>query len=425
MMIDITPETVEFLRNSNQWFDEASFTAVLETLTNIVIAQAPRGTEEVYSALLLAGNEQFSIDQVQALGLLYFDTGYESKQLENNLWLYGDKDSVAYFSTVTTPLTDAPEVQQVVQQAKNKQASVLFFSKPWTQLGTDPFTLAFAQKLQYTELYGTPTSNNSKWTMILQFTGTNFTNSDQVFTPQHADKLTNNTVLYLEGKNLLSTFWLTDTQFSLWFPLLLGKTIPWVENLITSSQISALYQAFNKQLGIIFNVTENMFGFGVHLRLGTPQAYDSLISLQPAWRLLASSFMGSGNVRETNTQNSRTLSIDLPSPSASTWTTMTGDENVASFSLPLITIEKNATSTTLSLLPSESDGTQIKNDLIYTADSLMTFRYDANPIMQMAGVNPLISNLVGQMEMLWTGAILGQLNIDTDLQQLILTFETK
>lgn len=425
MMIDITPETVEFLRNSNQWFDEESFTAVLETLTNIVIAQAPRWAEDVYSALLLAGNEQFSIDQVQALGLLYFDTWYESKQLESNLWLYGDKDSVAYFSTVTTPLTDAPEVQQVVQQAKNKQASVLFFSKPWTQLGTDPLTLAFAQKLQYTALYWTPTINNSKWTMILQFTGTNFANSDQVFTPQHNDKLTNNTVLYLEGKNLLSTFWLTNTQFSLWFPLLLGQTIPWVENLLSATQISELYEAFNKQVWIILNVTENTFGLGLHLRLGTPQAFDSLISLQPAWRTLASSFMGSGNVREANTQNSRTLSIDLPSPWATTWTTTTGDENAASFSLPLITIEKNATSTTLSLLPSDTDGTQVRNDLIYSADSLMTFRYDANPIMQMAGVNPIIGNLVGQMEMLWTGAILGQINIDIDLQQLILTFETK
>jgi hypothetical protein len=44
--------------------------------------------------------------------------------------LYGDKDSVAYFSTPTTPLTDMPEVQAVVKQAKNQQASVLFFSKP-------------------------------------------------------------------------------------------------------------------------------------------------------------------------------------------------------------------------------------------------------------------------------------------------------
>jgi hypothetical protein len=66
----------------------------------------------------------------------------------------------------------------------------------------------------------------------------------------------------------------------------------------------------------------------------------------------------------------------------------------------LITIAKNATSTTLSLLPSQNDGTQITNDLTYNSDSLMTFRYDANPIMQMAGVNPIIGNLVGQMEML-------------------------
>jgi hypothetical protein len=45
--------------------------------------------------------------------------------------------------------------------------------------------------------------------------------------------------------------------------------------------------------------------------------------------------------------------------------------------------------------------------------------------MQMAGVNPIIGNLVGQMEMLWTGAILWELHIDSDAQQLIVTFETK
>ena len=425
MMIDITPETKEFLRNSNQWFDEASFTAVLDTLTNIVIAQAPRWADDVYSALLLGGNEQFSIDQVQALGLLYFDTGYESKQIENNLWLYGDKDSVAYFSAITTPLTDMPEVQTVVKQAKNQQASVLFFSKPWSQIGNDPLTLAFAKKLQYTALYGTPSITSSKGTMVLQFSGTNFTNSDQVFTPQYTDKLTDHTVLYLEGKNLLSTFWLTDTQFSLWFPLLLGQSIPWVENLLSADQISALYQALNKQLGIILNVTENTFWLWLHLRLWSPQAYEGLLSLQPAWRTLASTFMWSGNIREENTPDSWTLSIDLPTPWMTTWSTISGEEIAPWFSLPLITIAKNATSTTLSLLPSQNDGTQITNDLAYNSDSLMTFRYDANPIMQMAWVNPIIGNLVGQMEMLWTGAILGQLHIDSDAQQLVVSFETK
>lgn len=421
MKIDITPETIAFLKDSNQWFDEESFTTVLESLTNIVIAQAPRWDDDVYSILLLAGNEKFSIDQVQALWLLYFDTGYESKEVANNLRLYGDKDSVDYFSTVTSPLTDTKEVKEVLQQAKNKQASVLFYSKPGTQLGNDPLTLAFARKLQYTALYWNPSVANSKWTLVLQFTWTNFTKSDEVFTPLHYDKLTSNTVLYLEGKNLLSTFWLTDTQFSLWFPLLLGQTIPGIENLLSANQVSALYESINKQIGIILNVTENTFWLWLHLRFWTPQAYDSLLWLQPAWRSLASAFMWSGNVREEDTPDSRTLSIDLPNPSAGE----SGEDTVPTFSLPLVTIEKNSTSTTLSLLPSDTDWTTIKNDLIYQADSLMTFRYDANPIMQMAGVNPIIGNFVGQMEVLWTWAILGQLNIDAQQQQLVVTFETR
>jgi hypothetical protein len=425
MKIDITPETIAFLRNSNQWFDEASFSAVLETLTSIVIAQAPRWAEEVYSVLLLEGNEQFSIDQVQALWLLYFDTGYESRQIENNLWLYGDSASVAYFSTPTVPLSDLPEIQTVLRNAEQKQASVLFFSKPGTQLGTDPLTLAFAKKLQYTALYGTPSIDKSVGSMVLQFTWTNFTNSDSIFTPQYTDNLTQNTILYLEGKNLLSTFWLTDTQFSLWFPLLLGQAVPWVDTLLSADQISALYEAFNKQLGIILNVTESTLGVGLHLRLWSPGAYESLLALQPMRRMLATWFMWSWSVTESDTPDSRTLSIDLPTSGGAEEALTTGEDMLASFSLPLITIAKDTASTTLSILPTETEWTQLPSDLIYSAESLMTFRYDANPIMQMAGVNPIIGNLVGQMEMLWTWAILGQLHLDSDEQQVIVTFETK
>gem|GEM_PF-6623735 len=116
----------------------------------------------MYSVLLLAGNEKFSIDQVQALGLLYFDTGYESKQIEDNMRLYGDKASVAYYSSIPAPLSNEKEIQTVLKQANEQKASVLFFSKPGEQLGNDPLTLAFAKKLQYTALYGTPSINKSK-----------------------------------------------------------------------------------------------------------------------------------------------------------------------------------------------------------------------------------------------------------------------
>lgn len=423
MKIDITPETIAFLRNSNQWVDEQSLTSVLESLTSIVIAQAPKWTEEVYSVLLLAGNEKFSIDQVQALWLLYFDTWYESKQIENNLRLYGDKESVTYYTSITNPLSNEKEVQQVMKQAAEANASVLFFSKPWSQLGDDPLALAFAKKLQYTALYGTPSITHSKWVMVLQFTGTNFTESSEIFTPQYTDKLTSNTVIYLEWKNLLSTFWVSDTQFSLWFPLLLWQSLPGVEELLSAEQISNLYEALNKQLGIILDATESTFGLWIHLRFWTEKAYDSLLALQPAWRSLASSFMWSGNIREENSDTNWTLSIDIPSPS------MSGEETeqIPWFSLPLITIEKNTNSTTLSILPSMSENpwTTLKNDLMYTSNSLITFRYDANPLLQMAWVNPLIGNVVWQMEMLWTWAVLGELHIDQPTQQLIVTFETK
>jgi len=424
MKIDINPETINFIRNSNQGFDEQSFTNVLESLTSIVIAQAPKWADDVYSVLLLAGNEKFSIDQVQALGLLYFDTGYESKQIEDNMRLYGDKASVAYYSSIPAPLSNEKEIQTVLKQANEQKASVLFFSKPGEQLGNDPLTLAFAKKLQYTALYGTPSINKSKWTMVLQFSGTNFNESGEIFTPQHTDKLTDNTVVYLEGKNILSTFWLTDTQFSLWFPLLLGQSLPWIDKLLSVNQISDLYEALNKQLGIILNVTENTFGIWLHLRFWTAKAYDSLLTLQPARRSLASSFMWSGNIHEENTENSWTLSIDLPNQWTSTGND-TGDAEDSSFSLPLITLERNANNTTLSILPSTSEGTSIKNDLKYESNSLVTFRYDPNPLMQMAWVNPLIGNFVGQMEMLWTWVILWELHIDNASQQVVISFETK
>lgn len=425
MMIEITPQTIEFLRQANQWFDQESFTQVLSSLTHLVIAQAPKWANDAYSVLLLAWNDGFSIDQVQALWLLYFDTGYESKHLEDNIWLYGDIESVAYFSDVTKPLTDEQDIKTVMAQAEKQQAAILFFSKPGEQLSNDPLTLAFAKKLQYTALFGTPTLEQSKWTLVMQFSGTNFKQSDEIFTPQHTDQLTDRTVLYLEGKNLLNTFWVSDTQFSLWFPLLLAQAFPWAENLLSLDQVNELYQAFNNQVGLIIDVTENTFWLWLHLRLGTSEAYDSLLSLQPARRALANVFIWSGNLLEKNGTDSWKLYADLSMSWNVEWGG-TGDEAVLSgLLLPLLSLEKNSTSTTLSLLPADSKWTEIKQDLLYTTDSLMTFRYDPKPFIQGAWINPIIGNLVGQVEMLWTWALIGQIHIDENTQQLIITFETR
>ncbi len=71
--------------------------------------------------------------------------------------LYGDALSVDNFANVMTPLTTKPEIKDILATAQKQQASVLFYSTPWSQLWSDPLALAFAQKLQYTAfLYGTP-----------------------------------------------------------------------------------------------------------------------------------------------------------------------------------------------------------------------------------------------------------------------------
>lgn len=417
MMIDINPETIAFLRNSNQWFDETAFTTVLESLDHIVIAQAPKWADDVYSTLLLAGNDTFSIDQVQALWLLYFDTWYVTKQLTNNLWLYGDKDSVDYFATTTPSLSSLPEIKEVLKEAKQRASSVLFFSKPWAQLGNDPLTLAFANKIHYTALYGTPTTAASKWSFVIQLTWTNFTAPKQSFTPKYTNKLNDRTIVYLEAQNLLSSFWFDDTKFWLGVPLLLSQAFPWADTLLSTPQISSLYAAINKQLGIIIQTTEGMFGIGVHLHMWSPEVYDSLLALQPAWRSLARTFIGSWTIREDSTQDSWTLFAELPAANGMSW--------AQSMSFPLLTLQKDTTSTTLSLLSDDRSGGSIASDLLFTPDSLITFRYDPKPLLQMAGVNPLIGNIVGQMEILGTGALLGEVQLHASQQQLIATFETK
>lgn len=421
MNIDITPETKSFLLQTNQWFDPQTFSSVLDSITAITIAQAPKWTDDVYSVIILQGNEQFSIDQVQALWLLYFDTWYESKQIQPSIWLYGDHDSVAYFSTATTSLTTEKDVQYVLREAKQQQASVIFFSKPSTQIGADPLTMAFAQKLQYTALYWSPSTSQSKGTFVLQFSGTNFTTSDEIFTPHHQDRISDQTLLYVEWKQLLSTFGVTQTQFELWFPLLLTQALPGVDNLLSSQQITDLYSAFNKHVWIILDVTENTFWLGLHLRMDSPKTYDSLVSLQPIWRSLASAFIWSGNVYEQNDTNSWSLNIDL---NAGSWNVTTWSQDNW-ISLPLLTIAKDTKNTTLSILPSLLPQQAISDDLMYDAWSFLTVRYDPNPLIKMAGVNPVIGNFITQMEMLWTGAILWHVRIDAEQQQLVATFATK
>lgn len=100
--------------------------------------------------------------------------------------------------------------------------------------------------------------------------------------------------MYIETQHLLETFGLSETQFSLGLPLLLGQLIPGVNTLLSSTEITNLYTAINNSLGILINVSPSAFGMGIHLLLKNPEAFTSLRSLSPLRRTLLAGISGMG-----------------------------------------------------------------------------------------------------------------------------------
>lgn len=422
MHVRITPETKAFLLQSNKELDPTAFDQVIDTIEEIIIAQAPNGQADAYSIIVLKGKENFSIEQIKTIGLLYAETWYVSQELTPWTRLYGDPASVNYYSLPGNwSLTDKPELKTILTTAAKQQASVLFYSTPGTQLGNDPLALAFANKLQYTALYGTPGIDSSKWSFVLQFTGTNFTRSDTVFTPKHDNQITDRTVLYLEWKELLSTFGVSASQFSTMVPLLLSN-MPWANTLLPNDQISHLYAGLNSNIGILLDVTETVLGVWLRLRFNDPAIYDSLASVQPLLRWLINPLAGSWIINEKREENSWTLSVDLD---PTLWVWSWEQSSWTSISFPLLSLDKDTATTTLSILPNPTPVDNANKKLMYTADSLLTLRYDPAVLIDNAKLNPFLNNFVNQLTLLGTWALIANITIDDTTQQLIATFESK
>lgn len=310
MRLTITPQTKTFLLQSNPDIDQTVFASTLDSLTNIIIAQAsvfpendqlntinpldPNALGETYAAIFLQGNESFSIDQIKALGILYFDTGYDTIDLGNNTWLYGDQASLAYFRETPTKLIDDDSFTALMRKPEINQATVFFYSRPTANNALDPLSATFAQKLAYSYMYGTPDGMNSQGTFVLQFTGTSFGGVNKPFRPEFSSLISDTTLMYIETQHLLETFGLSETQFSLGLPLLLGQLIPGVNTLLSSTEITNLYTAINNSLGILINVSPSAFGMGIHLLLKNPEAFTSLRSLSPLRRTLLAGISGMG-----------------------------------------------------------------------------------------------------------------------------------
>ncbi len=420
MHVKITPETEQFLVQTNEWIDPTEFLNVLKTIEEVAVAQAPQWTDSVYSAILIKWKENFTIDSVTKIGLIYLDTWYVSQEIAQWVRLYGDALSVDNFANVMTPLTTKPEIKDILATAQKQQASVLFYSTPWSQLWNDPLALAFAQKLQYTALYGTPSLEASKWTFVLQFTGTNFTRSDTVFDPVHDDAMSDKTVLYIEWKELLSAFGVSESQFSLAFPLLLGQTTNGAWNLLSSEQIATLYTALNKNIGILMDTTDSAIWFGLSLHFGDEKLYDSLISLQPLLRALITPLSWSGQITEQRDETNWTLSVDLD-PVLLSWAT----NNSWSFSLPLLSLNKENWNTSLSILPSLTPAPKSQQQTLISSDTLLSFRYNPSALTENVWNNPFLTNFIDQVSLFWTGVMLWNVVLDSKKQQLITTFETK
>jgi len=409
---------------TNPEIDHDAFAQVLGTIHHIMIAQAS-APDTVYNAVLFEGTDRFSPDSISSLGMLYTDTGYVSKQVAPNIWIYGDELSLAYFAQTTdaTSLAVSPQVKTVLKEFANQKASVLFYSTPTDDTtSTSPLAASFAQKLQYTALFATPSLEKSQGKVIMQFSWTTLTKPEGSFIAKHASDISPETLLYLEARKILDTFGLSADQFSLWLSLLLGQVVPGTSSLLSTQELSDLYQALNERLTIFLESAATPFGMGIDLVIDDPASFDILTTLAPVRKILLTGFLGTtGSLLEQRTDDSRTLSMALPS----LFDTANGAADLwADLSFPILSVTHDDKTTTLSLLGPKSAPGETVPQLSSTDESLLTFRYDPSVVTD-AAANPLLGELSSQFAQLGTGIIIGQLSVDSQAQQLIATFESK
>ncbi len=284
----------EVALQSNQLVDAQSFASLIDTLEELVVFQkVDYDALQSYSLIFMQWNEGFSINQIEAFGLLAWDEWFDSRNLWGNKWVYGDLASLAWYDAyVSDILRDDAWWMWFKKAFKKANYNAWFLSTSVSPESNNLLLHQFADALQYTFAVSALSLNRPLWKVVLQFAEQTVSSSVSQFTSSLVSRLTDTSLLYVEMQNILSILSIDQQELSLLLPALLWQWWPsigvWFENADVERLIDVL------RWNIWFVVVPSLSSpvqVWAYLILDNPEVYDTLLKFAPAltnlwWSLL-------------------------------------------------------------------------------------------------------------------------------------------
>jgi len=369
LVLDVDQELRDVALMSNDLEDKETFVGLLNSLEEVVVYQGST-PDAVHNVLIMQGNEQFSIDEVAAMGLLVADDTYDYKALWEEVWAYGSAEWIAYMESALSKQAINDDSFRVFDRARRSgKYNVWFFSRPvlWDQV--NPIAAQFAQRLEYTYLLSHINSTEPSGRLTMQLADWTIQSGWTPLASKIVSKLADTPWFFIEMSDILSIVWVDKAQLQLFAPTLLAQVGAW--SWIDADDITAIGNALEWNVAIVLTPSllspAQLWG---HIVFEDPELFTTLQKLSPAMRGLVDMITGWAELmqlEEVITENELIYAV----------TTGTGDESI---SFPLVQLSKNPDNTTLSVLAEwaleYSDAGSIDIPTL-TEETRMLFGWDA------------------------------------------------
>lgn len=284
----------KILHASWQHFLSWDFQDLVEEIDEALVWKYTTGTD-AYDLLFLKW-VQIDMEQLQQSGLINASSGYESRKIDENTWVYGARNTLHWYDDQQWNILDNIFVKTYRDAFHTGKYNLWFVSKP-TQIAWFPLLGQFSQKLQYTAVMTRLSDIHTQGTLFLQFVDGVVHDVNTPFVPLFEKNRDDTNLLFAEFHDLVWFFNIPKDEFMMLVPALLGQNGGVYSNLLSTEDYENMYESFHQNLWITVDIDpESILWWDVSLFFQNKNILNVLKKLAPFWKQTLLSFTSTGTV---------------------------------------------------------------------------------------------------------------------------------
>jgi hypothetical protein len=245
-------EMLEALKTIQGEIVVAEMEPILKHTKQLILWQYFDSVEQYdYSLLLFAMNNPQNIEKMIESGVLYTWDDVTYEELAPWYYMYGEELSRTMQKKAPKNLLDNQTINRYLNIFWQENAHIAYIAKPEGLFGLEnnPLFASFAQSLQTTFAWSKIKRDVQEWSLLLTFNKPIGKPSKKPWKWRLATFVKQSVPMYVEIHDLLTTFEISDAQFSSVFPVLLWEQSAFV-SVLSANDLNTLYTALDSPFSL-------------------------------------------------------------------------------------------------------------------------------------------------------------------------------